>query len=85
MSIETRIQRLEKEMQTPKQSDYLEWQNQYMAIILDEVYDGISEAETQRRLSALGTEPVLVGAIPLYIETADALNRVYGEVRTTSH
>ena len=85
MSIETRIQRLEKEMQLPPQSDYLDWQNLRMAIILDEVYDGISEAETQRRLAALGTEPALVGAVPLYIETADALNRVYGEVRRTSH
>lgn len=81
MSIETRIQRLEKELQTPKQSEYLEWQNQRMAIILDQVYDGISEDETQRRLAALGTEPVLVGAVPLCVEMAEALNRVYGEVR----
>jgi hypothetical protein len=85
MSIETRIQRLEKELQTPKQSDYLEWQNLRMAIILDEVYDGISEDETQRRLTALGTEPVLVGAVPLYVETAEALHRVYGEVHITSY
>ena len=81
MSIETRIHRLEKELQTPKQSDYLEWQNLRLAIILDEVYNGISEAETQRRLSALGTEPALVGAVPLCVEMAEALNRVYGEVR----
>ena len=85
MSIEMRIQRLEKDLQTPKQSDYLEWQNQRMTIILDKVYDGISEAEAQRRLSALATEPVLVGAVPLYVETAEALHRVYSEVRTTSY
>ena len=79
MSIETRIQRLEKELQAPKQSDYLEWQNQYMAIILDKVYERIPEAEAQRRLSFLGNEPFHDGTVRLCDEMADVLNQVYAQ------
>ena len=79
MSIETRIQRLEKELQTPKQSDYLEWQNLRMAIILDKVYERIPEAEAQRRLSFLGNEPFHDGTVRLCDEMADVLNQVYAQ------
>lgn len=81
MTIETRLTKLENTLipNFNQMTDYLEWQNLRMAIILDKGYERIPEAEAQRRLSFLGNEPFHDGTVRLCDEMADVLNQVYAQ------